>query len=156
MKNRIIIYAGQYYDAETGLHYNYHRYYDPKLGRYLRADPIGLEGGINLYAYVQNNPVNWFDPLGLEYSSYNNTPYDIDYGGGSGGFSPPSSQRYNSNNNLIKPDNVTTSDIILTEEFVAHWYSSSDGLFPCEASDVNITTAFLGGRSYLLLGHAAA
>jgi RHS repeat-associated protein len=58
-------FAGQYYDQETGLHYNYHRYYDPSLGRYLRADPIGLAGGVNLYAYVLNNPVNWIDPFGL-------------------------------------------------------------------------------------------
>jgi len=58
-------FAGQYYDQETGLHYNYHRYYDPSLGRYLRADPIGIEGGINLYTYVTNNPINDFDPFGL-------------------------------------------------------------------------------------------
>ena len=64
-KNRIRIYKGQYYDSETGLHYIYHRYYDPKLGRYLRADPIGLAGGINPYSYVQNNPVNFIDPYGL-------------------------------------------------------------------------------------------
>jgi RHS repeat-associated protein len=59
-------FAGQYYDQETGLHYNYHRYYDTQLGRYLRADPIGLAGGVNLYAYVQNNPVNDIDPYGLQ------------------------------------------------------------------------------------------
>ena len=59
-------FPGQYYDAETGLHYNYHRYYDPAIGRYLTPDTIGLEGGINLYAYIQNDPVNWIDPYGLE------------------------------------------------------------------------------------------
>mgnify|MGYP003565061049 CR=1 FL=1 len=76
MKNRIIIYAGQYYDSETGLHYNYHRYYDPKLGRYLRADPIGLAGGVNLYTYVQNNPVNFYDPLGLVDINYHDPKTD--------------------------------------------------------------------------------
>jgi RHS repeat-associated protein len=58
-------FQGQYYDAETGYHYNYHRYYDPKTGRYLTPDPIGLAGGINPYVYVQNDPVNWIDPYGL-------------------------------------------------------------------------------------------
>lgn len=56
---------GQYYDQETGLHYNYHRYYDPKTGRYLTPDPIGLGGGTNLYTYVGNNPINRNDPLAL-------------------------------------------------------------------------------------------
>jgi RHS repeat-associated protein len=59
-------FSGQYYDDETGLHYNLHRYYDPKTGRYLRPDPIGLAGmDPNLYGYVLNNPVNAIDPLGL-------------------------------------------------------------------------------------------
>jgi RHS repeat-associated protein len=58
-------FAGQYYDEETGLHYNYHRYYDPKTGRYLTPDPIGLAGGINPYVYTENNPINLIDPEGL-------------------------------------------------------------------------------------------
>ena len=58
-------FPGQYYDEETGLHYNYHRYYDRRTGRYLRADPIGLSGGTNIFTYVNNNPINNSDTLGL-------------------------------------------------------------------------------------------
>jgi len=59
-------FPGQYYDEETGLHYNYHRYYDTRTGRYLRPDPIGLLGGNNLYIYAMNNPINQIDPMGLD------------------------------------------------------------------------------------------
>ena len=58
-------FPGQYYDSETGLHYNYFRYCDPTTGRYVTPDPIGLSGGINLFDYVQNDPINWTDFLGL-------------------------------------------------------------------------------------------
>jgi RHS repeat-associated protein len=59
-------FKGQYYDQESGFHYNYHRYYISSSGRYLTPDPIGLKGSINLFEYVANNPINYIDPLGLE------------------------------------------------------------------------------------------
>jgi RHS repeat-associated protein len=57
-------FPGHYHDDETGLHYNRFRYYDPKLGRYLESDPIGIDGGINLYAY-STNPLRDVDLRGL-------------------------------------------------------------------------------------------
>jgi len=83
-----IRFQGQYHDAETGLHYNRHRYYDPDTGRFISKDPVGLAGGINAYQYAPN-PISWIDPLGLLKLGYDkrtgswSTPNGLSYGQGS-------------------------------------------------------------------------
>ncbi len=57
-------FPGQYFDEETNTYYNYHRNYNPNTGRYIQSDPIGLEGGVNGYAYVYSSPGNYVDPYG--------------------------------------------------------------------------------------------
>ena len=58
-------FSGQYYDGESGLHYNYYRHYDPSTGTYIQQDPAGLAGGLHPYLYVYANPLSLIDPLGL-------------------------------------------------------------------------------------------
>ncbi|ATY10265.1 hypothetical protein CU254_07170 [Amycolatopsis sp. AA4] len=76
-------FQGQYFDEETGLHYNFHRYYDPVLARYLSPDPLGLGGGLDPHAYVSNPHVS-VDPLGLVGGSCN-TSRGLGGGQGPGG-----------------------------------------------------------------------
>ena len=70
-------YPGQYFDSETGLSYNYFRTYQATQGRYTQSDPIGLVGGLNRFAYVDNDPLNSFDPDGLAKNKPNATPTPI-------------------------------------------------------------------------------
>jgi len=56
------------YDEVTGLSYYGYRFYNPALGRWMTRDPIGEKGGLNLYGFVGNNPVNRIDPFGLKFN----------------------------------------------------------------------------------------
>ena len=76
-------FPGQYYDAETLLHYNYFRDYDATIGRYVESDPIGLKGGLNPFVYVTASPIRISDPSGLakwvgEVNSFNLANYSGD------------------------------------------------------------------------------
>jgi RHS repeat-associated protein len=59
-------FASREFDSETGLYFMRARYYDPATGRFVSEDPSVFEGGMNFYPYVDNNPINWFDPYGLQ------------------------------------------------------------------------------------------
>ena len=79
LTDQSIRFQGQWHDVETGLHYNRFRYYDPEVGRFLHQDPIGLDGGFNLYMYA-HSPSNGVDPFGLCSTKLNGglagVPYD--------------------------------------------------------------------------------
>ncbi|MBV4464544.1 RHS domain-containing protein [Pseudomonas sp. SWRI79] len=78
-------FQGQYLDRETGLHFNTFRFYDPDVGRFTTPDPIGLEGGLNLYQYAPN-PIGWADPWGWAFAG-------VDFTGSSDLFPTTGSQK---------------------------------------------------------------
>ena len=113
-------FAGREYDAETALYSLRGRYYDPLIGRFISEDPSGLEGGVNLYSYAGNDPVNAADPTGLKLCewqeatvtmtlngvSYSETTYHLrcggsDMPGGALSYYDPGDQYWNTNRNLL-------------------------------------------------------
>lgn len=91
-------YAGQYFDNETGLHFNTFRFYDPQIGRFIMSDPIGLLGGINLYQYAPN-PLMWVNPWGLTEALIYKNP-----GHHEPGYLPGRQVPFNSSKSIIPPN----------------------------------------------------
>jgi RHS repeat-associated protein len=73
---------GAVFLIEPGLHYNWHRHYDPRLGRYVQPDPLDLPDGPSLYSYVRGNPLGEIDPLGLLGRGSGRGPYSPGTGPG--------------------------------------------------------------------------
>jgi RHS repeat-associated protein len=92
-------FPGQYFDNESGLHYNYFRDYDPEIGRYITSDPIGLNGGVNSFAYANSNSIKLIDALGLASSR-----------GDSGAF--PATTNCSCVENCMKSDSIVPSPCI--------------------------------------------
>ncbi|MCK4815486.1 RHS domain-containing protein, partial [bacterium] len=132
---------GQYYDQETGLHYNYHRYYDPRTGRYLRVDPshylqanedvipyllprlLNTPQALNLYVYCKNNPINREDPFGLCEEKECNTPWHV---------CVPRCRNYFS----VAPDGAPPSPpSIIYDGAVSYFCMAICGINPCSFDD---------------------
>jgi len=73
----ILGYTGRAHDEEANLIYYRARFYDPEVGRFISEDPLGFEAGVNFYAYVQNNPVMFNDPMGLEIRVYSSDAFGV-------------------------------------------------------------------------------
>jgi RHS repeat-associated protein len=127
-------FPGQYYDGETGLHYNWHRDYKPELGRYVERDPIGFKGGINPYNYT-NNPVNWTDPFGLYDCTYDVSDHTMTCTPNNSGNPTFSSSDYVSGNNL-DPDCCDCQDNPNRDDVAFHG-PIPDGDYTIEAQRTN-------------------
>jgi RHS repeat-associated protein len=115
-------FPGQYFDQETGLHYNYFRYYDPSTGRYITSDRIGLSDGPNTYAYAYQNPMAVYDPDGLS------GVYGLSNGGSRG---QSSTVRRASESSGVP--NQSLSDALsqnpnISKTFTVNWTTGREGL----------------------------
>jgi len=136
---------GQYQDDETGLYYNWHRYYDPDLGRYITSDPLGLAAGINTYIYVNGNPINYTDPQGL-------CPWCV-FGGFVGVYASIGSQLYHNGNDWTK---LNSKDVIISGLIGAASGGLGTATYALKLPPVQNALANILGNTYLNVGQQIA
>ena len=118
-------YPGQYFDEESNLNYNYFRSYQPAQGRYSQADPIGLDGGLNRFAYVEGSPLGAQDPEGLVKLHGNWCGPNF-----SGGFSKPFDQLDDAEKKAVLPPVDKLDSCCRTHDLT---YASCRKAYPCDA-----------------------
>ena len=136
-------YPGQVFDEETGLSYNLHRYYDAATGRYMQADPIGLEGGWNRFGYVGGNPLIYGDPQGLFKVMWQGESFATT--------SPPWVKQLREYGRKLedKIDSLCSSDSSYLKSYFDKWTVGTDGRRGSPTTDVdnfhtNFTSDYFG------------
>lgn len=143
-------FARQYFDTETQLHYNWNRYYDPRLGRYITSDPIGLAGGMSTFGYANQNPILMFDPFGLCPAGMMPNPYTNDGVCIPSNYNPGSNSAFNAAGFKGMPpiDNRPIGEVMEAQEEFTQGLATAIGATPlalaCAPAVINtVTTAVL-------------
>jgi RHS repeat-associated protein len=161
-------FAGRRLDPETGLYYNRARYYSPSLGRFLQTDPNGTKGGINLYAYTANDPVNRVDPAGRAWMSTSsvNAYGQQNFGALSAANDNAASEEeeeepiglagssisYRGDRSSVTPEDVFANGLSPKGDnldLLAHATGTSDSGYVATSSDFDVALGFAGRNGYV-------
>ncbi|AZZ92956.1 hypothetical protein EUZ85_20370 [Hahella sp. KA22] len=123
---------GQYFDKETGFHHNFMRDYDPDIGRYIQADPLGIGGGLNRYAYSRLSPLMAFDPYGTDYYEITDKFFDLISPKDEDGYPIPLPQGFVDGAAAIGDNAISTvSGGLVSGQEIRNWLGIDGGVNMC-------------------------